>query len=98
MTAGFGFAAALVVGLIFGWGFWQRIVIGMVWFVGLAAQTAYLAQPGITSFDGGSGLHTVRWWAYWAGQPVILGAALGLMWAASRLRSTMVRRVQARSA
>ena len=92
MTAMIGLPIAIVVGIVFGFGRRQVLFAAAVWYATLAWQTAYLAQVGVTSFDGGTGLHTVRWWVYWTLQPILLAAATGLIWLGARGRSAVTRR------
>lgn len=94
MTALIGLPFALLVGLVVGFGTRQMLITALVWYLALAWQTAYLARDGVTSFDGGSGLHTLHWWVYWALQPVLLAGAIGLTWLGGKARSSLRSRLR----
>jgi hypothetical protein len=96
MTAMIGLPIALLVGLLFGRGRTQLVVVALVWYAALAWQTAYIAAVGRTAFGGNGGLETVHWWVYWAFQPVLLAGAFGLVWIGSRAHDT-IRRTLSRS-
>jgi hypothetical protein len=98
MTAMIGLPIALLLGLIFGWGWRQLLALGVVWYCALAWQTAYIAHVGRTAFGGKNGLDTVHWWVYWAFQPILLAAAAGLLWGGSKAREAIRLRVARRSA
>lgn len=89
MTALIALPLALLVGVILGFGPRQVLLAALAWYLALAWQTAYLARNGVTSFDGGTGLHTVHWWVYWALQPVLLAIAVGLTWLGGKAHSTV---------
>jgi hypothetical protein len=91
MTAMIGLPAALVIGLVFGSGIRQVIAAGLVWYAGLAWQTAYIAHVGRSAFGGKSGLETVHWWVYWLVQPLLLAAAITLVWIGSKMRALFAR-------
>ena len=89
MTLLFGSLTAILLGLGFGWRPWTAALLGVVWYVSLAAQTAYLAHPGRGGFLHVDALRAVQgagFAQYWLSQPVILAATAALMWSASRLR------------
>jgi hypothetical protein len=89
MTLTFGVLAAILLGLAFGWRVWTAAVLGLVWYIGLAVQTAYLAHPGRTGFFHLNALRAVQgsgFGQYWITQPVILAASAIVMWSTSRVR------------
>ena len=92
MTALIGLPLALLLGIVFGFGPRQVLFAAAIWYAALAWQTAFLAQVGVTSFDGGTGLHTVRWWVYWTVQPILLAVATALIWVGARTRTAITRR------
>ncbi|MGI9008486.1 MAG: hypothetical protein ACR2FU_20230 [Streptosporangiaceae bacterium] len=92
MTAMIGLPLALLIGLIFGFGWRQSLLAGLVWYAALAWQTADIAQVGKTAFGGKNGLDTVHWWVYWLVQPLLLAAAAGLLWIGSRARRRLASR------
>ena len=75
MTAMIGFPAALLIGFAFGRGAKQLVAAGLVWYLALAWQTAFIAHLGRNAFGGKSGLATVQWWVYWAVQPLLRTAS-----------------------
>jgi len=98
MTLMFAALAAMLLGVAFGWRVWTAAVLGLVWYIGLAVQTAYLAHPGRTGFFHVNALREVQgsgFAQYWVSQPVILALSAMLMWWASRVR---VRWLEPRSA
>jgi hypothetical protein len=92
MTAMIGLPAALLIGLVFGFGLRQCLLAGLVWYAALAWQTAYIAHAGRLAFGGKPGLETVHWWVYWALQPLLLIAAIGLIWIGSKARRRLTAR------
>ena|SRR5882757_2167736 len=89
MTLMFGCLAGLVLGLALGLNRWTVTIAGLVWYVTLAAQTAYLAHADVTGFFGLNGLETIQGGSfaqYWILQPVILAVIVALVWLGSRLR------------
>lgn len=96
MTAMIALPVALLIGLTFGFGVRQLAATGLVWYLALAWQTAYIAEPGRDAFGGKSGLDTVHWWVYWALQPLLLAAAFGLTWLGSKGRAVIVRQLSHR--
>ena len=87
MTLLIAVPAAVVLGWFFGRRTWVRVVAGLVWYLCLAIQTAYLAHPGRTGFFGidalaaiqGSGLGQ-----YWVAQGVIVGVLAACLVGADR--------------
>lgn len=89
MTAMIGLTTALLIGLVFGFGRRQSLLVGLIWYASLAWQTAYLAHPGRSAFGGKDGLETLQWWVYWAVQPLLLLAAVALIWIGSKARQRL---------
>jgi putative copper export protein len=90
MTLMFGTLAAIVLGLAFGWRVWTAAALGLVWYICLAVQTAYLAHPGRTGLFHVNALRAVQgssFGQYWVSQPVILAVFAVLMRSLSRMRS-----------
>jgi hypothetical protein len=83
-----GLPAAIVLGLIPGPRMWRLVVLGLVWYVGLAAQTAYLAHPGTKGFLGVEGMDAVQghFIGYWLTQPIIAAVLVFVLIQADRLR------------
>jgi uncharacterized membrane protein len=83
-----GVPAAIVLGLIPGPRMRRLVVLGLVWYVGLAAQTAYLAHPGVTGFLGVQGMDAVQghFIGYWLTQPIIAAVLVVVLIRADRLR------------
>src|SRR5450755_1206526 len=96
MTAMIALPVALLIGLFLGWGVRQLLLVGLVWYLALAWQTAYIAHVGRNAFGGKSGLDTVHWWVYWTLQPILLAVAAGLLWGGSKAREAIRRRVALR--
>jgi len=92
MTAMIGLPAALIIGLAFGFGLRQSLFAGLAWYAALAWQTAYIAHAGRSAFGGKPGLETVHWWVYWAVQPLLLIAAIGMIWIGSKARRRLTTR------
>jgi hypothetical protein len=91
MTLMFGALAAILLGLAFGWRVGTAAALGLVWYIGLAVQTAYLAHPGRTGFFHVNALRAVQgagFAQYWVSQPLILALSATLMWSVSRARVT----------
>jgi hypothetical protein len=97
MTAMTALPLALIVGLVVGWGRWQLVGVALVWYSALAWQTAFIATVGQTAFGGKAGLETVHWWVYWAFQPILLGVAVGLVWAGSHLHDRIGNAIRSRT-
>jgi hypothetical protein len=87
----FGVPAAIVLGLIPGPRTWRLAALWLVWFSCLAAQTAYLAHPGVTGFFGVDGLDAVQGHnlVYWLGQPLLAAALVVVMVQVERLRTRL---------
>jgi hypothetical protein len=72
------------------------VIVGLVWYVGLAWQTAYLAHPGRTGFFDIDGLRAVQganWAQYWLSQIAIATLiaflyAAGVRWRAHAARAS----------
>jgi hypothetical protein len=92
MTAMIGLPAALLIGLAFGFGLRQCLFAGLVWYAALAWQTANISHAGRIAFGGKPGLETVHWWVYWALQPLLLIAAIGIIWIGSKARRRLTAR------
>jgi hypothetical protein len=89
MTLMAGTLAAILLGLIFGWRTWTAVALGLIWYIALAVQTAYLAHPDRTGFLRVKALPAVQgsgFGQYWIAQPVILAGSALLMRSASRAR------------
>lgn len=93
MVLMFGVPAAIVLGLIPGPRTWRLAALWLVWFFCLAAQTAYLAHPGVTGFFGVDGLDAVQGHnlVYWLGQPLLAAALVVVMVQVERLRTRRTR-------
>jgi hypothetical protein len=92
MTAMIGLTAALLIGLVFGFGLRPSLLAGLVWYAALAWQTAYLAHADHSAFGGKNALQTVQWWVYWVVQPLLLIAAVGMVWIGSKARQRLTAR------
>ncbi len=68
------------------------MLAGLAWYAALAWQSAYLAHPGRSAFGGKNGLETLDWWVYWLVQPLLLMAAVGLVWIGSKARARLTTR------
>jgi hypothetical protein len=89
MTLMFGALAAILLGLGIGWRVWTAAVLGLVWYICLAVQTAYLAHPGRTGLFHVNALRAVQgagFAQYWVSQPLILALSVVLMRSASHVR------------
>jgi len=84
----FGVPAAVILGLVRAPRAWRLAALWLIWFVCLAAQTAYLAHPGRNGFFGVDGMDAVQGKAlvYWAGQPLRAALLVGVMVGVGRLR------------
>jgi hypothetical protein len=83
-----GVPAAVVLGLVAAPWAWRLVALWLVWFACLALQTAHLAHPGTEGFFGVDGMDAVQghFIVYWASQPVLAAALLGVMVGVDRLR------------
>jgi hypothetical protein len=83
-----GVPTAIILGLIPGPRMWRLVVLALVWYFGLAAQTAYLAHPGVKGFLGVDGMDAVQghFIGYWLSQPIIAAALAVVLIQADRLR------------
>src|SRR5262245_7587695 len=81
MVLAIGVPAAVVLGLLPVPRGWRLAALWLVWFVCLAAQTAYLAHPGRAGFFGVDGMDAVqgRVILYWVSQPLIAALLYGVM-------------------
>ena len=83
MTLLIAVPAAVILGWFFGRRTWVGVVAGLVWYLCLAIQTAYLAHPGRIGFFGIDALAAIQgsgFGQYWVAQAVIVGVlAAGLL-------------------
>lgn len=97
MTLIFGTVVALVVGLALGRHFAAFALAGAAWYLFLSMQTAYLAQPGVIGFDGGSGQIALQGPLYWAVQPIILAGSVALLLLGAWVRARVIALVRSRT-
>jgi len=100
MTLMFGLLAGLLCGALLGFRRWTAPAVGLIWYVLLAMQTAYLAHVGQTGFFGVNGLEALQghgFAQYWIAQPIILALMAACAYLGARLRHA-VRRTPAKVA
>jgi hypothetical protein len=88
MTLLIGSAVGLICGAVLGVRRRTALIVGFVWYVCLAVQTAHLAHPGVRGFFGVEALPAVQgrnFAQYWVSQPVILAFIAAMTWLGDRL-------------
>jgi hypothetical protein len=84
MTLIFGSIIGLACGRLLGQRWLGLVIVGLVWYVGLAWQTAYLAHPGRTGFfdiDGLKAVQGANWAQYWLSQ-IAIATLIAFLYAA----------------